>query len=100
MTRCTMVASPDRARALEAALSQIDRQFGKGSIMRLGDEGRAPVEVLDRCASLITQPHDRPLAELTIDLAERGLEGPGAIRGSDHGAPRHVESGSRGCAGL
>jgi len=41
-----MVASPDRARALEAALSQIDRQFGKGSIMRLGDEGRAPVEVI------------------------------------------------------
>ena len=31
---------------VEAALSQIDRQFGKGSIMRLGDEGRAPVEVI------------------------------------------------------
>jgi recombination protein RecA len=41
-----MVASQDRERALEAALSQIDRQFGKGSIMRLGDEGRAPVEVI------------------------------------------------------
>jgi len=36
----------DREKALEAALSQIDRQFGKGSIMRLGDEGRAPVEVI------------------------------------------------------
>ena len=32
------------AKALEAALGQIDRQFGKGSIMRLGDDGRAPVE--------------------------------------------------------
>ena len=42
-----MPAAPqDRAKALEAALSQIDRQFGKGSIMRLGDEGRAPVEVI------------------------------------------------------
>ena len=40
------VASQDREKALEAALSQIDRQFGKGSIMRLGDEGRAPVEVI------------------------------------------------------
>jgi len=39
-------APQDREKALEAALSQIDRQFGKGSIMRLGDEGRAPVEVI------------------------------------------------------
>ena len=41
-----MAAPADRAKALEAALGQIDRQFGKGSIMRLGDEGRAPVEVI------------------------------------------------------
>ena len=41
-----MPAPADRTKALEAALSQIDRQFGKGSIMRLGDEGRAPVEVI------------------------------------------------------
>jgi recombination protein RecA len=36
----------DRAKALDAALAQIERQFGKGSVMRLGDEGRAPVEVI------------------------------------------------------
>ena len=41
-----MPAPQDREKALEAALSQIDRQFGKGSIMRLGDDGRAPVEVI------------------------------------------------------
>jgi len=41
-----MAAPADREKALEAALGQIDRQFGKGSIMRLGDEGRAPVEVI------------------------------------------------------
>jgi recombination protein RecA len=41
-----MPAPQDREKALEAALGQIDRQFGKGSIMRLGDEGRAPVEVI------------------------------------------------------
>jgi recombination protein RecA len=40
------VAAQDREKALEAALNQIDRQFGKGSIMRLGDSGRAPVEVI------------------------------------------------------
>ena len=36
----------DREKALETALSQIDRQFGKGSVMRLGDETRAPIEVI------------------------------------------------------
>ena len=41
-----MAAVPDRDKALDAALAQIDRQFGKGSVMRLGDEGRAPVEVI------------------------------------------------------
>ncbi|MCL3860170.1 recombinase RecA [Actinotalea sp. K2] len=41
-----MAAPADRSKALEAALGQIDRQFGKGSIMRLGDDGRAPVEVI------------------------------------------------------
>src|ERR687890_1152139 len=41
-----MAAAPDRAKALEAALAQIDKQFGKGSIMRLGDETRAPIEVI------------------------------------------------------
>src|SRR5262245_3940338 len=41
-----MAAPAARSKALEAALAQIDRQFGKGSVMRLGDEGRAPVEVI------------------------------------------------------
>ncbi|MFN3605761.1 MAG: ATPase domain-containing protein, partial [Cypionkella sp.] len=29
-------ANPDKAKALESALAQIERQFGKGSIMKLG----------------------------------------------------------------
>jgi recombination protein RecA len=36
----------DRDKSLEAALAQIERQFGRGSVMRLGDEGRAPMEVI------------------------------------------------------
>jgi len=36
----------DRDKALEAALVQIERQFGKGSIMRLGEQARVPVEVI------------------------------------------------------
>jgi recombination protein RecA len=41
-----MAAAMDREKALEAALAQIDKQFGKGSVMRLGDDTRAPIETI------------------------------------------------------
>ncbi|MEW1981737.1 recombinase RecA [Citricoccus sp. NPDC079358] len=41
-----MASATDRDKALEAALAQIDKQYGKGSVMRLGDEVRAPMEVI------------------------------------------------------
>ncbi len=41
-----MAPSADRDKALDTALAQIDRQFGKGSVMRLGDDVRAPIEVI------------------------------------------------------
>ncbi len=41
-----MPSLADREKALETALAQIDRQFGKGSVMRLGSDERAPVEVI------------------------------------------------------
>ena len=41
-----MAITPDREKSLENALAQIDRQFGKGSVMRLGSDERAPVEVI------------------------------------------------------
>ena len=40
------MAGGDRDKALDAALANIERQFGKGSVMRLGDETRAPLEVI------------------------------------------------------
>jgi recombination protein RecA len=40
------MAADDREKALGIALAQIEKQFGKGSVMRLGDEGRAPVAVI------------------------------------------------------
>src|SRR5881409_3619908 len=36
----------DREKALDVALAQIDKQFGKGSVMRLGDDSRPPVQVI------------------------------------------------------
>jgi recombination protein RecA len=46
----------DRDKALEMALSQIDKQFGKGSIMRLGEKGNVGVEAI-------------PTGALSLDLA-------------------------------
>src|SRR5690348_17060457 len=36
----------DRDKALDVALAQIEKSFGKGSIMRLGDDVRAPISVI------------------------------------------------------
>ena len=46
----------DKTKAIDAAVSQIERQFGKGSIMRMGDEDRP------RVASI-------PTGALALDLA-------------------------------
>jgi recombination protein RecA len=50
------MATPDREKALESALAQIDKQYGKGSVMRLGDEVRVPLEVI-------------PTGSIALDLA-------------------------------
>ena len=45
--RLPMAATDDRARAVESALAQIEKQFGKGSIMRLGSrEAIVPISVI------------------------------------------------------
>jgi recombination protein RecA len=41
-----MASANEREKALDTALAQIERQFGKGSVMRLGSDERAPVEVI------------------------------------------------------
>ncbi len=41
-----MAAADDRKKALEAALSQIEKQFGKGAIMRMGVDERPDIEVI------------------------------------------------------
>ena len=49
-------ANGDRNKALDLALLQIDKQFGKGSVMRLGDDSRPPVQVI-------------PTGSLALDVA-------------------------------
>jgi recombination protein RecA len=49
--------SDDKAKALDLAVAQIEKQFGQGSIMRLGDESSiVPVEVI-------------PTGSLSLDIA-------------------------------
>src|SRR3712207_686074 len=50
------MAGMDREKALDAALAQIDKQYGKGSCMRLGDDTRPPVQVI-------------PTGSISLDLA-------------------------------
>ena len=34
----------NKQKALDAALSQIERQFGKGTVMRMGDQERVAIQ--------------------------------------------------------
>lgn len=36
----------DRKKALDAAMSMIEKDFGKGAVMRLGDDNRLPIQVI------------------------------------------------------
>lgn len=39
-------AAGDRQKALDAALSMIEKDFGKGAVMRLGDDNRPPIQAI------------------------------------------------------
>jgi protein RecA len=41
-----MPAGFDREKALDVAVTQIEKQFGKGSVMRLGERAATPIEVI------------------------------------------------------
>lgn len=41
-----MAQAPDREKALELAMAQIEKSYGKGSVMRLGDETRQPISII------------------------------------------------------
>jgi recombination protein RecA len=49
-------ANNDRAKALDTALAQIERQFGKGAVMRMGERGTVLVEVI-------------PTGSISLDIA-------------------------------
>ncbi|WP_408925618.1 recombinase RecA [Corynebacterium sp. YSMAA1_1_F7] len=42
----TAAGGKDRSKALELAMAQIEKDFGKGAIMRLGDDTRPPIQAI------------------------------------------------------
>ena len=53
------VKKDDRLKALDAALSQIEKQYGKGSVMKLGDTSHMqvdPAPFLRRVPALARSP--------------------------------------------
>ncbi|MEG2212408.1 MAG: recombinase RecA [Clostridiales bacterium] len=51
-----MVGKDEKAQALAAALAQIEKQFGKGAVMRMGEQGVTAIEVI-------------PTGSLALDIA-------------------------------
>ena len=49
-----MVQDKDRERALSATLSQLEKQFGKGSVLRLGSKDAAKRKWPMRCVECVT----------------------------------------------
>ncbi|MFW6264324.1 MAG: recombinase RecA [Cyanobacteriota bacterium] len=58
-TTTTITTNPEKEKALNLVLKQIERNFGKGAIMRLGDAARMRVETI-------------PSGALTLDVALGG----------------------------
>ena len=44
--KATAATSNDRAKALDLAMAQIEKDFGKGAVMRLGDDNRPPIQAI------------------------------------------------------
>ncbi len=49
----SLATAKDKDKSLENAMAQIDRAHGKGAVMRLGDQARAPIEVIPTGATTL-----------------------------------------------
>lgn len=74
-----MAIDENKQKALAAALGQIEKQFGKGSIMRLGEDRTMDVETISTAAALgvplatllrIVEPLCRSGKLQAVDLVE------------------------------
>ena len=49
----SLATAKEKGKSLENAMAQIDRAHGKGAVMRLGDQARAPIEVIPTGATTL-----------------------------------------------
>ena len=133
-----MALDANRERALDLAVSQIEKQFGKGAIMKLGDDAAAPdvpvvstgslgldlalgvgglprgrvveiygpessgkttlalqvVACAQRDGGVVAELHDRPFAELLLDLAHGEVECAFAVRVECHATSSYTGTGA------
>jgi recombination protein RecA len=75
------VQAKDKDKALASVMGQIEKSYGKGAVMRLGDDGRAPIEVFPTGSIALDVTYARNLGvntdELLIsqpDTGEQALE--------------------------
>src|SRR4051794_41785037 len=91
-------AGSEKDKALSSVMAQIEKQHGKGAVMRLGDDVRPPIEVI-------------PTGSIALDVAlgigglprRRGVEiyGPGGSGKTTGGPPpRAHPQRARGLAAL
>lgn len=70
------MAGTDREKALDAALAQIERQFGKGAVMRMGERPNEPIEVIPTGSTA-----------LDVALGVGGLPAAASSRSTDRSPP-------------
>ena len=63
--RVEPMAGTDREKALDAALAQIERQFGKGAVMRMGERSKEPIEIIPTGSTARPANGDQPAASAT-----------------------------------
>ena len=77
-TKKTVYEAPtpasDKKKALATALSQLDKTFGKGTVMRLGDRPEMNVEAI-------------PTGSLALPLASAVFPKAGSLRSTDRNPP-------------
>ena len=80
-------SAADREQALSSAMAQIEKQFGRGAIMRLGRRGRRRTS---RCIPTgLDRPGRRPGHRRAAARPHRGDLRPGVQRQDDRRAARH-----------
>lgn len=71
-----MAIDENKQKALAAALGQIEKQFGKGSIMRLGEDRSMDVETISTGSLSLISPWAQAACRWAVSSRSTGLNLP------------------------